>query len=236
MDPAINIVPGNASGRAGRRAVGGRSVINMWAGGFLALGIILVWAHGHGFPVALMWSIACLGLGGLLGFLFGIPRSVNININQPGVAAVNARVGEVTTTDHPATPPPAPSAEKAGGATTVNIAAIPVPPAAAATRPPAATAAADPSTTIHNTGESNLEQVSDWVTKLLLGGSLTQIEKIPGAMTNWGSYVASGLGDNPNVSANQAFATAMIVYFLVLGFIAGYVITKVELGDKLRGR
>lgn len=235
MNPAINIVRGSARG-PGRRPVGGRSVINMWAGGFLGLGILLVWAHGQGFPVALMWSVACLGIGGLLGFLFGIPRSVNININQPGVAAVNARVGEVTTSDHPATPPPDAPAENAGASATVDITAIPTTSANPATPPPAVTTPTDQTTT-HNNSESNLEQVSDWVTKLLLGGSLTQIEKIPGTLANWGSYVASGLGDNAaRVPANQAFATALIVYFLVLGFIAGYVITKVELGDKLRGR
>lgn len=211
----------DASGNKGSvpPGLGGRSKINMWAGGFLLLGVILVWAHGTGFPVALMWSVACLGLGGLLGFLFGIPRSATININQPGVAAVNARVGEVTTNDHPAQP--------AGPAASVNVASIPT---------NAGDTAAVTKTTgqqlTNNTSVSNLEQVSDWVTKLLLGGSLTQIANIPGAMANWGTYVASGLGDKLN-TANQAFATAMIIYFLVLGFVAGYVITKVELGSAL---
>ena len=236
MEPAVNVVPGIATKRPVRKPVGGRSVINMWAGGFLALGILLVWAHGQGFPVALMWSVACLGIGGLLGFLFGIPRSVNININQPGVAAVNARVGEVTTSDHPATESPDPSQVDSGSAHSVGITAIPATPAAPATPSTLVTNTTDQSTT-HNSSESNLEQVSDWVTKLLLGGSLTQIEKIPGTLANWGSYIAAGLGDNSaRATANQAFATALIVYFLVLGFIAGYVITKVELGDKLRGR
>ena len=222
----------DASGNKGSvpPRLGGRSVINMWAGGFLLLGVILVWAHGTGFPVALMWSVACLGLGGLLGFLFGIPRSATININQPGVAAVNARVGEVTTSDHPAQPPApssGPSAPDAGTAASVNVASIPT---------NAGDTAAVANTTgqrlTNNTRESNLEQVSDWVTKLLLGGTLTQIANIPGTMANWGTYVASGLGDKPN-PANQAFATAMIIYFLVLGFVAGYVITKVELGTAL---
>ncbi len=207
--------------------LGGRSVINMWAGGFLVLGVGLVYLHGKGFPVALMWSIACLGIGGLLGFLFGIPRTPNININQPGVAAVNARVGEVTTSDHPAQPP-APVAQPA------PVASSPGPLAEEADSAEAKANTTDQQR-MNSDDPSNLEQVSDWVTKLLLGGTLTQLANIPGIMSNWGNYVASGFGDKPS-TADQAFATAMILYFLVLGFIAGYVITKVELGDKLRGR
>jgi hypothetical protein len=208
----------------------------MWAGGFLLLGVGLIWLHGTGFPLALMWAVACLGLGGLLGFLFGIPRSATININQPGVAAVNARVGEVTTTDHPAQVPLAQvdqSKTRAEQPSTPAGLEIPKVPASPPNRVTATVNATDQPGT-GNTSQSNLEQVSDWVTKLLLGGSLTQIANIPGIMANWGSYIASGLAEKPTAE-HKAFATALIVYFLVLGFIGGYVITKVELGEKLRG-
>ena len=80
-----------------------------------------------------------------------------------------------------------------------------------------------------------MEQVSDWITKLLLGGGLTQLNAIPGALSNWGNYVAGGLAANPaQVPQYAVYALALILYFLVLGFLAGFLITKIELSDDLR--
>ncbi|HVG27774.1 MAG TPA: hypothetical protein VM865_09225 [Acidobacteriaceae bacterium] len=81
---------------------------------------------------------------------------------------------------------------------------------------------------------SNLEQVADWVTKLLLGGGLTQMGRIPPKIWQWSHAVAMGtLGaaaDERRIVAEQAFACGLMVYGFILGFFAGFLITKLQLG------
>ena len=88
--------------------------------------------------------------------------------------------------------------------------------------------------------ESNLEQISDWVTKLLVGGSLTQLQEIPGHFLNWGGNLAIGLigpgttlPPHPAFEAARAIATGLIIYFLILGFFGGYLITVLQLRSGL---
>ncbi|HEY0795463.1 MAG TPA: hypothetical protein VGD64_06755, partial [Acidisarcina sp.] len=85
---------------------------------------------------------------------------------------------------------------------------------------------------------SNLEQVADWVTKLLLGGGLTQMQRIPPKIWQWAHNVAIGIlkERNPDpmlVAATQAFAAGLMVYGFILGFFAGFLITKLQLGKEV---
>lgn len=83
---------------------------------------------------------------------------------------------------------------------------------------------------------SNLEQVADWVTKLLLGGGLTQIQHIPPKVWQWSRNVAIGIdgGSAQLVAADQAFAAGLLVYGFVLGFFGGFLITKLQLGKAIQ--
>lgn len=69
---------------------------------------------------------------------------------------------------------------------------------------------------------TNLEEISDWLTKILVGATLTQIAKIPSSIGAAAKFMAGdggGIGPVP-------FAAAIILYFSAIGFFAGYVLTR----------
>ena len=70
---------------------------------------------------------------------------------------------------------------------------------------------------------TNLEQISDWLTKMLVGVGLTQLYVIPGKLQQLIEYLGKGLVDSPY---NQAFALAVLMYFLAIGFLFGYLWTR----------
>jgi hypothetical protein len=73
---------------------------------------------------------------------------------------------------------------------------------------------------------TNLEQISDWLTKILVGIGLVQIREIGGLLSAITSTIAPGLGNDDQATA---FATVVIIYSLVSGFLAGYLITRLTL-------
>jgi len=79
---------------------------------------------------------------------------------------------------------------------------------------------------IYYQANTNLEQISDWLTKILVGVGLTQISAMPGAIQNYAGYTAAGLG---NFANSQVFAVALLAYFLIGGFLAGYLLTRLFL-------
>ena len=85
---------------------------------------------------------------------------------------------------------------------------------------PRANPAADTGQFLHNT---NVEAVSDWLTKILVGVSLVNLQTI-GAFVD---RLAADLG--PALGAPKAFATGLIVYFFVIGIIQGYLLTRMFL-------
>ncbi|MEU9133212.1 hypothetical protein AB0D08_34830 [Kitasatospora sp. NPDC048540] len=128
-------------------------------------------ALGGGLMVAATFAVG----GGLLGFLFGVPRLLT-----SGAAA------------HPEDP--------------------------AAT----STASYAPNT--------NLEQVSDWLTKILLGAGLTQIGTVPQRLRELGRALAPVVGGGPG---SAGFAAALGVYFSVVGFLSGWLLTRLLLAKAL---
>ena len=75
----------------------------------------------------------------------------------------------------------------------------------------------------HLSTNSNIEQVSDWLTKLLLGAGLVQLQNIPRYVHDAAIYIAKGF--DPAIDYTQ-FAAALIVYFSVDGFLGGYLATR----------
>jgi hypothetical protein len=200
--------------------------------------------HGGNISSALAWCGAALGAGALLGFLFGIPgrSSRRIIINQPGFAAVDSGINRalgnsgVATTPDPApgalnTPVPVVAAENAAGLGAGGADA-----ATSAASPPPTQAGNEPLSE-----DSNLVQVSDWVTKLLLGGGLTQLQQIPSKIWELAGWVAIGIdpsvavpGKEAMLRSNQAFAAGLLTYFSILGFFAGYFITQLQFRKRLQ--
>src|SRR5262245_47375529 len=118
-------------------------------------------------------------VGGTLGFLFGIPRTLQQEGGSPATDA------GVTTAD----------------------------PGAAGRR-------------IDYRVNTNLEQISDWLTKILVGVGLTQIPAIRDGVVSITAFAARGLGPQ---SQSQVFAFALLSYFAVLGFLFGYLWTRLFL-------
>ena len=71
--------------------------------------------------------------------------------------------------------------------------------------------------------KTNIEAVSDWLTKILVGVSLVNLQAI-GAFID---RLARDLG--PALGTSKPFAIGLIVYFFVIGFIQGYILTRMFL-------
>jgi hypothetical protein len=130
--------------------------------------------------VGSMVAGASMLIGGLLGFLFGIPRTLQQDgPMSPGMRGMQ-EMGEP------------------GVAYSVN---------------------------------TNLEQISDWLTKILVGVGLTQIEKIPAELENIAMHIGRAMGDE---GRSHAFALSVMLYFLVCGFLLGYLWTRLYLAGEFR--
>jgi hypothetical protein len=78
---------------------------------------------------------------------------------------------------------------------------------------------------------TNLEQISDWLTKMLVGVGLTQINAIPGKLDGLATAIGEGMG---SAASDKTFALATLVHFLVLGFLFGYLWTRLFLASAFR--
>lgn len=141
-------------------------------GGAFIVVLLYGWQVGDGHRVrtalgALLLAAAPFALGGLAGFLFGIPKTLQENGAE---GSTGKRHGWQANT--------------------------------------------------------NLEQVSDWLTKILIGVGLTQLQEIPGRLQSTAEYAAESLGTN--VSAG--IIEAVLITFAIAGFVIAYLLTKFDLG------
>lgn len=80
-------------------------------------------------------------------------------------------------------------------------------------------------------GNTNLEQISDWLTKIIIGVGLVQLKELPKYLHRLNTYLATALG---SALGSDAFAGALVVYFALFGFFLGYLWTRLVLPDALR--
>lgn len=73
---------------------------------------------------------------------------------------------------------------------------------------------------------TNLEQISDWLTKILVGVGLVQLGSIVDSLGDLADYIAEALGGGP---AGAPFALALVMYFTVAGFLVAYLWTRLNL-------
>jgi hypothetical protein len=155
-------------------------------------------------PIGLMWALACLAFGGLIGFLFGIPRVV-----QQGAAPVPVPVPAPAPD---AAPVATPVAATQAGATAAHVQAM---------RAEAAGLSVN----------TNLEQISDWLTKIIVGVGLVELRNLPGFINKVGTYVSSSSTDHAGA---KALAVATLIYFAVTGFLGAYLLTRTYLTSVFR--
>jgi hypothetical protein len=134
----------------------------------------------YAFSVSLAVAVAAVGVGALLGFIFGVPRVFR-------------------GADKPAT-----QAEQNSGST--PLAAI--------------DSGAQPSRGY--VGNSNLEEISDWLAKLLIGAGFAEMKTLVGYVGELARVVAREFG----AEAGPAYASALIVTYLVLGFFLSYLFAR----------
>jgi hypothetical protein len=172
----------------------------------LVIGLLIISArHARGqvtlnvFAIACMWAASCLISGAAVGFLFGIPRVVQ------GRAEEKSAPAEVTpkTEGSIASPASASNTQDAGG--------------------------------YRQEVNSNLVEISDWLTKIIVGLGLVNLKSVPGLLDRTASTLARGLSNSTACGSgtapcdNYAFATALIVGFTLLGFLMGYLYTRLFL-------
>jgi len=75
---------------------------------------------------------------------------------------------------------------------------------------------------------TNLEEVSDWLTKIIVGLALVNLSTIEGRVLKISRHVAAALRDKPT-EADVSAATAIVVGFVVVGFLCGYLYTRLFL-------
>ena len=81
---------------------------------------------------------------------------------------------------------------------------------------------------------TNLEQISDWLTKIIVGLGLVELKDLPGRWKAAARWVAEGLSAAaPPSQAAISFAGSLILYFLILGFLAGYLLTLLFLAGAI---
>jgi hypothetical protein len=155
------------------------------AAGFL---VVLFYAFLSGETAKLRYSVAaigfllsgaCLLLGVLVGFLFGIPRFLQGTAGASQAPAVNG---------------------VANGAERVRYGA-----------------------------NTNLEQISDWLTKILVGVGLTQLGSIGEHLRGAATYFGPSLG-SPEHGAPAALV--IMLYFANSGFLLGYLWTRLHLASE----
>ncbi len=68
---------------------------------------------------------------------------------------------------------------------------------------------------------TNLEDISDWLTKVLVGATLTQIVRLPDAIARAAKFMSFNDATMP-----YSFNAAILVYYSALGFLSGYILTR----------
>ncbi|HMK27892.1 MAG TPA: pYEATS domain-containing protein [Chitinophagaceae bacterium] len=86
----------------------------------------------------------------------------------------------------------------------------------------------DQTVILHN---DNLVQISDWLTKIIVGVGLTQLNDIPDFLKRIGDRLGKSFGDG---AAGSNIAIGCILYFVVIGFLSSYIWTRLYFVKLLR--
>jgi hypothetical protein len=153
------------------------------------LGVLVFSVTSQGFDqffarlgVGLLIAGAALVTGGLLGFLFGIPRT---HQDAPAACAVGGGAQAVSGDGHGPDYRP----------------------------------------------NTNLEQISDWLTKILVGVGLTQLTVLPEKLEQLAQHAARGLDEAGN---GATFALSLMIYYHVSGFLFCFLWTRLYLPREFR--
>jgi hypothetical protein len=83
-----------------------------------------------------------------------------------------------------------------------------------------------PDSTLKYRPNTSLEQISDWLAKMLVGVGLVEIKTVPANLQSVAEYVSRGLGGGPHAAT---FAAAILVFFAACGFLFGFLWARLYL-------
>jgi hypothetical protein len=75
----------------------------------------------------------------------------------------------------------------------------------------------------------NLEQISDWLTKIIVGVTLVKLGDIVTALDGYGGKIALATGR----PSDGAFSVGLMMFFFICGFLIGYLWSRLFLGRAL---
>lgn len=158
------------------------------------------------YSIAMLCSSAASFIGGLIGFLFGIPQS-NAIVQQSRTVAGAAQRADIEPVGGPAGS--ASLEERAAAATRETTIAVP---------------SGGRGSGLHR--NTNLESISDALTKGLLAIGASQLYKI----SDWVRSIAPSLGESFGPSSGgQVVALSVLTYGVIEGFLSGYLATRIYL-------
>ncbi len=149
--------------------IGGAMLLTFLGGGGAAAGV-----------TALLWAVAWLSVGTFAGFLFGIPKTKQID----GLANSRATATET-----------------------------------------------QKERTYQSLVNTNLIEISDWLTKIIVGLGLINLTEIPGLVRRVSEVLAVSLATTKPGHDFTAFAVAVVIAFVSLGFLFGYLFTRLYLAS-----
>jgi hypothetical protein len=83
---------------------------------------------------------------------------------------------------------------------------------------------------------SNLVEISDWLTKIIVGVGLVELKFIPAKLGKLSLYLGQGLegnGKSAVVISGQSAGLAILVFYSTVGFLIGYVWTRLYFSSDL---
>ena len=199
--------------------------------------LIYAWRNGGWltFAVSVLIAAVALAAGLLLGFLFGIPKPspADTTTQQPpppggpqgaqqgAPPQVGAQQGA-----------PAAGAQMQVGQQPVGVqqGAPPQGGQQQAAQPTAPTTQSNqpkpllPKSTLK--ANTNLVEISDWLTKMIVGVGLYQLSTLPGKLKSLAGYFSTAFG---TPAAPPALVMAILGYFGIFGFLLGYLWARIYL-------
>ena len=75
----------------------------------------------------------------------------------------------------------------------------------------------------------SLEQISDWLTKMIVGAGLVELKDIKTALVNISAKIASDIGNEQA----QSIIISSIICFMILGFFVTYLSTRLYIANAI---
>lgn len=171
------------------------------------IGILVYTGFSSTFGVGLLAALGAAAVGLLIGLLFGVPKAVS-----SGQVRQSAEIKQV--------------------ADQTVVSALPPKDQAALVQWKAASDAQQTGTGQTKASSfapsTNLAEVSDWLTKLLIGASLVSLSKLGPPIGRLIDSIAGGLSTGGSATGSaKVVAGAILFGYVAMGFLDGYILTTV---------